>query len=296
MPPVNWRLFMTELPRRIAKVLKLLVVSPPLHAGPSTGSRERLTTNLRFLNYPMHQKSADVPNATVIYLLSGWYYKAGHEWFEVQARRGDGSEHEVSLTRRASPDIQEFFKDSAAIDQRFTIRVLCSDDCVLRYRALDNATIEKSLAELRRAPISFVLGSGHVHIDVAKVQEDPEYVWQWSEVISFFVRIAIITHYNLVLLPILVIGIIAFAASTLFRWRIALSNMCYILAFSSWMLVFLRAALIVLIDGTSFPALNSMYLAPAYFFLVAGAVLSCAAWLQLFGAIEPAGSIWHEKS
>jgi hypothetical protein len=55
-----------------------------------------------------------------------------------------------------------------------------------------------------------------------------------------------------------------------------------VLALMSWMLVALLTALLILIDVTAFPALQASYLAPAYFFLVGGAVLSCAAWLQLF--------------
>ena len=51
----------------------------------------------------------------------------------------------------------------------------------------------------------------------------------------------------------------------------------------SWLLVVLRTGTpLLLIEVPSFFALNPQYLTPAYFFLVCGAIFSCAAWLQLF--------------
>jgi hypothetical protein len=64
-------------------------------------------------------------------------------------------------------------------------------------------------------------------------------------------------------------------------WRIVMLNTCYVVALVSWALVFARASLLILIDATSFSALNVTYLAPAYFLLMSGAVLSCAALLNL---------------
>ena len=52
------------------------------------------------------------------------------------------------------------------------------------------------------------------------------------------------------------------------------------MALVCWGLVFSRTALLLLIDVTSFPALNGGYLAPAYYLLVAAAVLSITAWAQ----------------
>jgi len=64
--------------------------------------------------------------------------------------------------------------------------------------------------------------------------------------------------------------------------------MCYVMALVSWVLVMSRVALLILIDVTSFPAINAQYLAPAYFFLVCGAVFSCCAGMQLL--MRPAGT------
>jgi hypothetical protein len=48
--------------------------------------------------------------------------------------------------------------------------------------------------------------------------------------------------------------------------------------------MFMRVSVLTLIDATSFPALNALYMAPAYFTAIAAAVLSCAAWIQLSDA------------
>jgi hypothetical protein len=88
-----------------------------------------------------------------------------------------------------------------------------------------------------------------------------------------------------------VLGLLAFLVSTLVYPRRALRNVTYMLALASWGLVGVRAFLLGLIDATSFPALQLFYICPVYFLMVAGTVLSLAAFLQLAGfAPKPDGS------
>src|SRR6185503_450344 len=89
-------------------------------------------------------------------------------------------------------------------------------------------------------------------------------------------------NYHRVLIPILALGAVAFLAATLLYWRVALSNICFILALGAWLLVVTRVLLLSLIDATSFPALTVPYLSPAYFMAASGSVLSLAAFLGLF--------------
>jgi hypothetical protein len=282
MPPVSWRQIAEGFRQRAMRVIDLLIfLNPPLQASPSTGTEESLAKDLQFLNFPTHTRSAQSPPVPTSYSLSGWYYNSGGEWFRVQIRSPDGSLAEVSLNRRPSPDIQQVFHDPAATDQRFTIRTRCRADCVMQFRASEGVEVDKSLADLRGAPIEFTLGPGRMFIDTTEVRENSTYITQRSEDICNVVRTALLRNYKFLFLPVLVIGIIAFVASTVLYWKNILSNMSYILALTSWMLVVLRCALLTLIDATLFPSLHGQYMAPAYFLLVCGAVLSCAAWLQL---------------
>jgi hypothetical protein len=92
------------------------------------------------------------------------------------------------------------------------------------------------------------------------------------------------------LVPALLLGVIAFAISSVTYWRSALRNVCYVLALVSWILVLSRVGLLLLTAATSLPALMVHYMAPAYFMMVSGAVFSCAAWLQL--SRPPGRSAW----
>ncbi len=278
IPPVNWQQIAELLPSRVLRACRLLIMAhPPLQFNRSSGTRDQLDASLRFLNYPPHTP----PPAS--YTLSGWYYKFGsREWISVEVRGADGLRVEVGVDRNSSPDLERAFKDPAASRQRFIIRTRCDDNCVMQFHGWDGANAVKSLAELRRAPIGFKLGSGNVHVDSTEIRSDAASIEQHSQVISNSIRMNIASHYSLGFLPVLVLGLVAFLITTLLQWRRAAANMCYIMAFTSWMLVMLRAALLILIDVTSFPALEPFYLAPAYFFLVSGAVFSCAACLELF--------------
>ena len=183
--------------------------------------------------------------------------------------------------RQASPDIQKTFKDPNASNQRFLLSTRCSDDCVLRFRTSEDEAIDKTLEELREAPIGFDLGGGRVFIDTAGFQPDPEYTPSPFDGLCVQIRNATMISYSWLFLPILVFGSIIFLYSALVFWKRAIWNVCFMMALVCWGLAYARTTLLLLIDLTSFPAFNAFYLAPAYFMLVSGAVLSIAAWIQL---------------
>jgi hypothetical protein len=183
--------------------------------------------------------------------------------------------------RRGSPDIQQGSKDHDASNQRFLLFTRCSDDCVLQLQTPEGETIQKTLGELRKAPIGFDFGTGHVHVDSTDFQPDPEYTPSKFDRLCGHIRNAVMISYSWVFLPILAIGFIAFLVSALVYWKRAVWNICFVMALVCWGLAYMRTTLLLLIDSSSFPAFNPFYLAPAYFMLVSGAVLSIAALLQL---------------
>jgi hypothetical protein len=275
MAPTSWEEIADRLPSALLEAYQLLILSNlPLAPWPSSGTAEQLDVSLHFLNYPLHTATADIP---VTHALWGWYYRRGPPaWFSVEVRDADGSVAETLLEREGSPDLQTAFNDPLASRQRFVIHTRCSDQCVMTFRATDDEQ-KKSLAELRLAPLDLEVGGGLIHVDRAV----PASITSRAEQICNSIRIAIVSHSQLVFLPLLALGVAAFVLTTALRARRAVANMCYLMALVSWVLVMSRVALLVLIDVTSFPALQLHYLAPAYFFLVCGAVFSCSAGMQL---------------
>ena len=282
MPPVNWRDVANSLPVRYVEAFNLLLfTTPPQQINPSGGPEAAFLATLRFLNYPLHTRPADVPISLPTYTLSGWYYKSGGAWFSVTAKAPNGAAADIRIDRSKSPDIQSYTKDPAASDQRFAIGTRCVDECALTFETSEGAKVEKTLADFRRDGLEFAIGGGRLHVDSMTKQPDPEYVETPVEKLSRRVRETVLTYYYLLFVPVLIAGALAFLTSTVLFPRSAIANVCYILAAASWLLVFVRASLLILIDATSFHVLFASYISPAYFMLVSAAVLSCAACLQL---------------
>jgi hypothetical protein len=281
MPPINRPDVIRRLLLRSVDAFHLLVMSnPPLQLNMSGGTESNMATALRFLNYPLHTRSAE-SSALHNYTLLGWYYKAKDARITAEIRTPTGTLIDSQFEWLRSPDIQQGFQDLEAGNQRFMLSVYCNDDCVLQFQTPEGETIRSTFAELRKPPIDFHLGKGRVHIDITNFQPIPEYTPSRFDRLCGYIRNDVLTSYNWVFRPILAIGLIAFLVSALIFWKRAIWNICFVMALVCWELACGLTTLILLIDSTSFPALRPSYLAPTYFMLVSGAVLSIAAWFQL---------------
>jgi hypothetical protein len=282
LPQVTLAQTVSRMAPRYIDALRLLILwNPPLQPGPSGAPDDTFATSLRFLNYPLHTPPNETQGTSVF---RGWFYQPqSPSWFSVNAGRPNGSLAGTMSQRIQSPDIGEYFKDPTASNQRFVIRVQCVDPCTVTFEALD-AKVERPIASLQ-AGTDFDVGQGHLHIDMAEIVPDPAYASTFAEIVSGRVRAAILKSYQWIFIPVLSLGAIAFLMSTAIYPAACWRNACYLLAAASWLLAFLRASLLILIDVTTFPALFPFYLAPAYFLLVAAAIASCCAWLQLAGRL-----------
>ena len=166
--------------------------------------------------------------------------------------------------------------------QRYTIKVDCNDQCVLRAEAPDGSRVERRFVDLASAPLGIPLGAGTLYVDQALSADAEQYRVIRADAVAARLRLLTLRFYKYLFIPVLVLGALAFVAATLFYWRTAAGNVCYVMALAAWVIAFTRAALLLLIAATSFPV-TAQYMAPAYFMLVSGAVLSGAAWLQLRG-------------
>jgi hypothetical protein len=283
MPAVSWEQIWERLPTYFGPALNLLLFrDPPLHVAGSAGDEDTLAPLLRFLNYPLHEKS---PNSSAgTYKLSGWYYKQGNDWFSPTVKQADGSFAMLGFGRVGSPDIQSITKDPAASHQRFTLQIRCNDDCMLQFEAQDGSKVEKKLAEFRQ-PLGFMIGSAQLHIDGTSVQPNPQYPEFRTEKLARSIREFVLKNYQFVFIPLLALGVIGFLTASLFHWKRALWNVCYILALVSFGFVCSRIGLLVVMGVTSNSPviLTPFYAAPVYYHLVSAVVFSIAAALQLFG-------------
>jgi hypothetical protein len=175
MPQTDWQQ-LSQFPQHLYKAFHLLIWSGRGldGSGPSTGNEELLGPGLRFLNYPLHTKTSDMP-----------------------ARTAD-----------------------LPTDQRHAF--------------------------------------------------------------SRHVRLALIQYYNVIFVPVLAIGLAAFAVASVRYWKTAIFNACYVMACAAWLLVLTRVSLIVLLELAAYAtAFNLVYLMPAHFLMACGAAFSLGAWLQL---------------
>ncbi len=281
MPPVTWHQLAQGLGENFQRMVKLLLI-PRLGEEPasSDGNEVELEAFLRFLNYPRHTKSQDVAGLFTVWI-SGWYYRSGADWLSLSVVSADGSAANAQLKRKKSPDIATHFADNLAAFQRYTINVECNDQCVLRAEAPDGSRVERRFVDLASAPLGIRVGAGTLYVDRAVSAGEEQYRVIRADAVAAHLRLLTLRSYKYLFIPVLLLGALAFVAATLFSWRTAVGNVCYVMALTAWVIAFTHAVLLLLIAATSFPALNVHYMAPAYFMLVSGAVLSGAAWLQL---------------
>jgi hypothetical protein len=281
MPQTSWDELVERLPPRfIIAAHLLLLIQPPLQFNPSSGTEAELTPALLFLNRPAFSKSPDWVVPPTTYRLSAWYYRSGHDWISINVKNADGTSAPAQLSRTPSPDIQAYYKDPEAFQQRFQLETICVDKCVLQAETPEGQKSERTLGEIRNGATNISVDGGLIHVDSSELIPDlfaPTKV----ERLCNSLRVFVLSHYFWLSIPALIVGMLSFFVATALYWRIAMLNVCYLMALVSWLLVLARTSLLVLIDATSFPALTHAYLAPAYFLLMSGAVLSCAALLNL---------------
>lgn len=288
VPQLEWAQVKANfLPHIIAAYNLLPFLNPPVQIRPSGDNEALLAARLRYLNYPLHTRPVDTP--LIAYRLDGWYRNSGSDWFSASVRTVDGSiSGVVRLTRKASPDIQAAFKDPQASHQRFTLETVCVDECVLQIQTSNGTKVERKLGELTHGAYGFQAeGFGQLHLDVATAVGNYAYIPTEAEEIVRRFREFIMTKYQYVSVPVLLIGSFAFLLASL-RLRQAMFNVCYIVALSTWVLVLSRLAVLITMGVTvsvnTTMVVNPYYGAPVFFCLMCGAVLSIAAALQVYGA------------
>ena len=292
MPPFHWADVMKQSPGLFLKAIYLLLprFDPSLENPPGSGASPLFDDALRFLNYPKHTRSADDRTMTT-YTIKGWYHHEGQEWMAVTVKTADGEVANITVDRLPSPDIAEYFKDPLSSKQRFSIRTVCSGSCILTIRGDDGASVERRLAQVAEHSAPITVGSGELYVDEKSAADDPSYSDTREDILLERARAGVLRAYPYLLYPVFLVGLIAFLSISCIYRAAAVWNPCYVLAATCWILVISRVTLLVIIAATAFPAIEPIYIAPAHFALVGAAVLSIAAFLQLYRNPSHSGSM-----
>jgi hypothetical protein len=220
------------------------------YISPSTGTPEQISKMTRFLGSP----NITPPVASDSIWVSGWYKPKG--WIRTVCEAED---KEIEIPRLSSPDLVSAFGDENLYLSRFRVDVVALLDCVLVQQSDDGIEststswrdIVNGVSQLNNGHIDSIetpateLG-GDAVLELKTVVSDTQ-----AGVIKALFPLAIISH--LILLFLLIrkpqYWVQAKTLTVVF-WAISI-------------LITTRLTLISLIHGTSFPAINEIYLGPA---------------------------------
>ena len=256
-----------EFPRKIFNALKLAMVQFPvqLTGGLSWGPLDQLNRTRSFLGNPKTTLSQSEQKIELI----GWFYSPSYDWINLICQN-NGVQIKRNVERKGSPDIAEHFKDPNANFQRFLISIPSTEDCIISTDSLrKNELLVKTLLTKPRG--AHKIGkNGTLYID--DIISPSNYPAQ-----KLYLRCKrLLAKLYKVFIPILVIlGALSFficLLKVLIR-KIPITDI-FILCTVLWFLFFSRIFLLVLVDISSFPAINALYMSAAFPILCLAAFLS----------------------
>lgn len=259
-----------SIPREIKKAIKLTIYQNevPLTGGSSGEPLYRLNEIVNFLGNP----KIVAPETQSTITISGWYQAPKSDWVYTKCNDGDRQRY-FNINRKPSPDIAKYFKDSNSTTQRFSFEISNFGNCSFSF---SNPKIQEiQFIDLLKSHLrNFKVSNGFVNFDV--VQEN-----SLSNTNKLYLKKFLITVYEQVSIYIFGVGTICFIIIFLlliFR-KYTFDNLTVVALFL-WILYYCRIALVVMVDISSFPAINHLYLLPTYPIWSAASFASVAAFLK----------------
>lgn len=268
-----------NIPKRIIEAINLTIYRKPvpLSGGPSWGPIPRLNEVLDFLGNPKIVR----PKIEPILAVSGWYYAPSTDWVYLNCDNGD-SERYRPISRRASPDIAKHFKDENAIRQRFSFEI----------NEFKNCSISFSNTEKKKIPLTdflqnnnkwVTLSHGILNFDTLTVlNQNLDIHDNWMRG-----KLLLINAYEGASIYIFSVGVLCIVTASLllFLGRQRPDDL-FVIALSLWIFYSSRVALVVMVDISSFPAINHGYLLPAFPLWAAASFLSISALFKVLRGWE----------
>lgn len=263
----NFRL----IPHSFADASSLLLMQrgAPLLLSASTDFNGLLRSVRLFLRHPLSMPSEqELARVT----LAGYYINtaSASSWLTLSCQ----NQQPQRLKRLPSFDLRSQFPDSNVAHSRFFVEVEGADDCEL----VADTGARVALTDLSDQLVNpEVLGSGTILYTELVVRGLPAPLIN----VSVMIKDTLNRLYRLALPVLVLLGAVGLVASLIRAWRASrLYEPLLIVAVVSWLLVASRVSLLVLIDISSFPAINALYMAPAFPLLTVACLTSVAAFLQ----------------
>ncbi|WP_459677132.1 hypothetical protein [Acidisoma sp. 7E03] len=293
----QWRLLPHELLQmyRLATWQTSVAVWDFQHRFPkSSGDFTRLHTMEDFLRHPRRTRTASERGSVTI---NGWYHGTDDAWIRLRCRDADG-ELILPITRLHSPDLAVYFHTPKAANNRFSITVPNLQGCTLQ--AMNTATSVPPLALTALEPGITPFAGGQLSVD--DIRES-------GPAGQFGIRIlhAVNLAYAYALDPLTILAFLVFCVA--FLWRVIRRppgwfDAPLILIIGLWGLLLARAAVLVLVDLSSFPAITPLYWAAGYPLLCLVDLLSLALPFLSPAVTQPAVHArgyraawpWHRKA
>jgi hypothetical protein len=274
LPPltvVQWTALPSAMLSALDRIIFLDPSLPVIEEKPSIGRRDA-----EYLDF-LHEPYVDPPiQRSYQLIVRGWYRDTeSPDWpiFKVYAEQG--LEIQSSITRLASPDLQQHFSDPAADHNRFAISFLCPNICVV-------ATLGAQHRELRitvdhDGPTSTISESAVLYVD-SVADGNASQITNPAQNLAARARLWLVRIYT-VLIPVLSIaGVFAAIAASWRAIKRRTPDVVLLTALAAWTLVVTRIVLLALIEVSSFPATSMRYAAPAAYLAVIAAILSIVAF------------------
>jgi len=253
----QWR----QLPHELALIYRLATWTPPVavwdfqHRFPkSSGDFTRLHAMEDFLHQPRRTRTASERGSVTV---NGWFHGQNDAWIRLRCRDADG-ELILPITRLSSPDLSVVFHSQSAAKNRFSITVPNLQGCALESLGGTGQAATLDLTAL--TPGITLFAGGRLSVD--DIRES-------GSAGQLGIRgLRTINHiYAFALSPLTVLAFAVFCGTLLWRairrpagWFDA----PVILVIGIWGLLLARAAVLVLVDLSSFPAITPLYWAAGF--------------------------------
>jgi hypothetical protein len=264
MRNINMALLKT-VPERINDAIKRAMVQLPIAStgGASEEPLDQLQRVRLFLGNPS-TIFAPIEQRTV---LSGWYYSATYDWIELNCSI-NGTNVKKAVNKIDSPDIAEKFKNPNGNTQRFLIDVSDYDNCSI---ATDNSpsNIVAIISLLEKQDNTLNFGeNGTLHIDYIY----QSYVYN-DKYAPFKVKKFLGILYKSVMPTIVTIGIFTYLMYLILivAKKVKITDL-FIISSMMWCLFISRV--LIVIDISYFPTINTTHLSSAFPILLIASFLS----------------------
>jgi hypothetical protein len=224
----------------------------------------------KLLNYP-HVKTFP-PNREVA--AAGWYYDTQSiEWPAFKGYTQDGQEVPAFVKRQASPDLQRFFSDDQAADNRFEVTFLSPNVCEIAARTSDGHDLRVVLDPQER--LYTTSGSATLFLNI--VSDSASGLVNPGEKFAASLSFSLIGIYEGLLPFLLAFGLIAAVTAS---WRAFSAHSLpamLLTALAAWVLTGTRIALLASANISAFPAVTIPDFASATYMAIMAACLSLTA-------------------